>query len=376
MKRIGIATFNRTHNYGSLLQSYALQKVLETRYDSKVEFINFSNDEQREMYAYLNRINSIKNIVKNSIILMNKTITKTHFEDFNDFQSKHLHSSLGDFHTENEVKDLNYDIVISGSDQVWNTKARDFDDFYFLGFLKNIRKVAYACSLGGTNFVTSIENPNKYLNLLNQYSAISVRERNSQQWLDSELDKKIEIMPDPTLLIDKEGYSDIDLFDKEKIFKGDYIHYYGFKYDHSINMKVKELGEKLGLPVVVVDGRKYALYNLKKYGFKVSPHGGPSAFINLMKNCTVSVTQSFHGTIFSMIFEKPFFYMRVPNVSSDDDRASFLLEQTGLLDQSKPFTKIVEESDDLFGINYPSVKNRIKEMQSRADTFIREKIID
>lgn len=374
MKSIGIATFNRTHNYGSLLQSYALQTILETKYDSSVEFINFSNHEQREMYAFLNRMNSVKNIVKDSIILLNNSLTKTHFNDFNRFQSEYLHSSFGDFYTEDEIKNLNYDVVVSGSDQIWNVDARDFDDFYFLGFLKDTKKVAYACSLGGTNLMKRAKDPYKYLKLLNDYSAISVREKNSQRWLASELDKKIEIMPDPTLLIDKESY--LNIFDEKKFFEGDYIHYYGFRYDHSINMKVKELGEKLGLPVVIVDGRKYALYNLKKYGFKVSPHGGPTAFINLMKNCTVSVTQSFHGTIFSMIFEKPFFYMSVPNISSDDDRASFLLEQAGILNQSKPFTKIVDESDDLFDINYPSVKLRIKEMQDRADLFIREKIIN
>lgn len=363
--KIGIATFNRTHNYGSLLQSYALKTFLESHYGVTAEFINFSNDEQREMYAYLNKPNGIRNLVKDFLIIMNHKLTKTHFESFNDFQNKYLSVGRNDYRSSSEINlnDEGYQLLIAGSDQIWNVDARDFDEFYFLGFDSSIKKVAYAVSLGGTDF-TKQPQAKKYINMMNHFDRVSVRERNSKKWLSPVAEKAITIMPDPTMLLSKENY--IQEFDDDPIFTGDYIYYYGFKYDKKINEKVKELGKKLGMPVVVVDGRKYAIYILKQYGFKVAPYGGPKAFINLMKNAKVCVTQSFHGTVFSVLFQIPFFYMSVPNIKSDDDRASYLLEQLGLTRQLIPFTDIVSESENLNHVPFEQSVDKIDSLKAKA----------
>ena len=376
VKKIGIATFNRTHNYGSLLQSYAFMKVLRDKLGTSAEFINFSNDEQREMYAYLNRMNSFKNLIKNFLIIINWKLTQGHFRDFNKFQNDYLVHSEGDFRNSEDLKLVNfdYDVIVSGSDQVWNTAARDFDEFYFLNFATNAKKVAYAVSFGGTNFVNDMKTRQKYLRWINQFDNISVRERNSQSWLQSVEIPHVDIMPDPTLLLTPDEYSNV--IDEKPIFEGEYIFYYGFKYDREINKAVKKMGEALGLPVVVVDGRKYSIYGLRRYGFKVSPQGGPKAFLNIMKNAKYSVTQSFHGTVFSVLMNVPFLYMTVPGVKSDDDRASFLLKQMGMSDQMVGYDELTDKIDRLENLDFSDATNRIAVLRDKGLKYIRHNIID
>ncbi|QQU15548.1 polysaccharide pyruvyl transferase family protein [Enterococcus casseliflavus] len=204
---------------------------------------------------------------------------------------------------------------------------------------------------------------------------MSVRENNSRKWLEDLGINNISIMPDPTLLFEKGEW--IEKFHcEEPLVSGKYINYYGFRYNHEENIVVQSLSEKLGLPVYVVDARKYSLYNLKKYGFKTIKNGGPLAFVNLMAHCTVSLTLSFHGTVFSSLFEKPFFYLRKPNISSDDDRASFLMEQLGLTSQDMKLNNVLEQSDRLFNIDYEKVNAKTNILRKNAFNFFENNIVN
>lgn len=373
MLKIGITTFSRTHNYGSLLQSFALQQILLKKYHLDNEFINYSNQAQREMYALYSKPNSLKNVVKNLIVWKNKILIKQHFEDFEAFFKENLMSSNVDLHDGDIIPVDKYSLLVTGSDQVWNTDAYDFDEIYFLPFADELPKVAYACSLGGTNLLNKTDKINLYKKYLEDFQAISVRERNSQTWISQLTKDEVDIVADPTLLLDKKDY--LDSFDDQPLIEGKYIYYYGFKYEHDMNMKVKELGEKLGLPVYCLDAKKYHFKMLRKYGFKISPHGGPKAFINLINHCEVSVTTSFHGTVFSAIFQKPFFYLRKPGIDAADDRASYLLEQLDLTSQDVPYSEIVARSEELFSIDYNHVQDKILKLQQHSFRYIDKNIV-
>ncbi|WP_269116820.1 hypothetical protein [Enterococcus casseliflavus] len=112
------------------------------------EFINFSNDEQREMYAKYNKLSSFKILVKNLVLLKSKQLIEQHYNDFESFSENYLVKQTEDYRFPSEINYSYFDKIIVGSDQVWNINARDFDEAYYLNFAKDKQKIAYACSMG------------------------------------------------------------------------------------------------------------------------------------------------------------------------------------------------------------------------------------
>ncbi|QQU15547.1 polysaccharide pyruvyl transferase family protein [Enterococcus casseliflavus] len=141
-------SFSRTHNYGSQLQCFALQSYLKSKFNVDSEFINFSNDEQREMYAKYNKLSSFKILVKNLVLLKSKQLIEQHYNDFESFSENYLVKQTEDYRFPSEINYSYFDKIIVGSDQVWNINARDFDEAYYLNFAKDKQKIAYACSMG------------------------------------------------------------------------------------------------------------------------------------------------------------------------------------------------------------------------------------
>lgn len=150
MKKVGIITFHAAHNYGSMLQAYALQQVvLSMGYDC--EIINFRSIVQKEQYKPIFMVGTLYGKCVRFIIQATYAlgILKKHrlFERFLKEElilSKKEYTTLKDLESEN----FNYDYYISGSDQIWNTYTIDFNYAYFLPFVKSGKRIAYAPSMG------------------------------------------------------------------------------------------------------------------------------------------------------------------------------------------------------------------------------------
>lgn len=331
--KIAIITFHASDNCGSQLQTYALSKVIQEHVGITPDIIDYSNRCQQEMYAVFRKTHRVKGLVFNLYRLLFFYWLRPYHKSFRDFIANHVHLTDVRYSLPDELKELDgkYDVYIAGSDQVWNTKARDFDDSYFLDFVTKGRKIAYATSLGATNIIESQSDKIKYTKLLKDFSMLSVREKNAQLLLQTITDKPIELLLDPTLLLPK---SDWDaLAGEEPLIKGKYIFYYAFTYAENPNSIVKAISEKYNMPVYIVDANAWAMGRMFMDGFKLAPQFGPKAFLNLIKYSELVLTTSFHGTALSVAMEKKFWFIKTPMLNPRDDRAITLLNQLGLFDR-------------------------------------------
>ncbi|MBD1427780.1 polysaccharide pyruvyl transferase family protein [Sphingobacterium arenae] len=368
-KMVGIMTFHASHNNGSMLQAYAFQKVLKDKFNLPNEIIDFSNHNQQRMYSILYFPRTIKQVARIALNLLYYQKLKKRYNDYEEFSNKYLVLSSNRIKTSEGLFecDNRYDVVVCGSDQIWNTKAQDADKAYFLPFVKSSKKVAYAVSFGATN-INTISDVDEYARFINNFSALSVREYNAKKWLEELTTIPVEITADPTLLLNTEDYLPLC---SETGIKEKYIFWYTITYTKKSIEYILEVSKKLRLPIYIIDAKEWSRRNLAKYGIKLAPKGGPSSYLSCIKDAELVFTSSFHGTIFSVMFRKNFWYLKKINFDSKDDRASFLLTQLGLMDRFVNLVDVVNLnlSDEP---NYAEVSSKIDELRERSMKFIRK----
>jgi len=368
-KMVGIMTFHASHNNGSMLQAYAFQKVLKDKFNLANEIIDFSNHNQQRMYSILYFPRTIKQVARIALNLLYYQKLNKRYNDYEEFSNKYLVLSSNRIKTTEGLSacDNRYDVVVCGSDQIWNTKAQDADKAYFLPFVKSSKKVAYAVSFGATN-INTISDVDEYARFINNFSALSVREYNAKKWLEELTTIPVEITADPTLLLNTEDYLPLC---SETGIKEKYIFWYTITYTKKSIEYILEVSKKLRLPIYIIDAKEWSRRNLMRYGIKLAPKGGPSSYLSCIKDAELVLTSSFHGTIFSVMFRKNFWYLKKINFDSKDDRASFLLTQLGLMDRFVNLVDVVNLnlSDEP---NYAEVNSKIDELRERSMKFIRE----
>lgn len=306
--KIGIITFHASFNYGSMLQAYALHKVL-TDMGHNVEIINFRSEEQREMYHHPINLSSSEwskthMLLHYFIHFPNYLPQIKKWEKYNSFLNEYLVHTK-EFHTVEDLKkfDFQYDYLVIGSDQIWNTKCRDFSEAYWGDFCnEKIKKIAYAPSMGKNPEALDI---NYIKNCLFNFKAISVREERAKRVLiDNNVSSNIYLTLDPTLLLKP---SDYEAFAKEKpIIKGEYMFFYDpFVRPQYLNIALK-IGKRFGYKIIV--DRTYPL-NAYKHDNDILfyIHVGPKEFLNLIRFSTLVVGHSFHSVLFSILFKKDFY---------------------------------------------------------------------
>lgn len=369
MKKVGIMTFHRSHNCGSIMESFAIQKTIE-KLGYKNELINFSSPGQRDMYYVFSKKKKFKKYVKNILVSpFYKTLSR-HYNDYKSFIEKNLVLSDGDYKSEDELKKIsdNYDIYIAGSDQIWNITIPDYDISYFLSFVNNKKKIAYAPSFGSKNILKYSDNPQQYIDLFNDFNNLSIRENNGKKWLEEMTGREVPVVLDPTLLVDKEEYYKLE---NESGISGDYIFYYSPQYKGDINKFVKKLSKKYKMPVIVWNSKEYAIKGLYKYGFKMAFHQDPGVYLDLIKNAKMVITTSFHGTIFSTIYRKKFWVMKNGDMYGEDDRVITLLNQLEMMD------RLIEPQFNIdFNYNkevdYSEYDNKLPELQKKSLDYLKK----
>lgn len=343
--KIAIITFHAADNCGSQLQAFALFKILKDRFNQDPVIIDYSNKNQIELYSTFRKVRTPKDLLINLYRSLFFFLMKKYKASFSDFIKKYFILTDRRYSNNEELKELDgkYDIFITGSDQVWNTKAYDFDDSYFLDFVTKGRKIAYAPSLGATNIVENNDDRIKYGNLLNDFYLLSVREENAKKILQTITNKNISVLLDPTLLLANDIWLNMA---GERIIKEKYIFYYAFSYGNDANRIVMSLSKKYRLPVYIVDASAWAIRRKFMNGFKLSSKFGPLAFLNLIKYAEVVLTTSFHGTALSVSMHKKFWYLDTSMHNPLDDRATSLLKQLGLMNRMQGYDYLMKT--DLF----------------------------
>ncbi len=323
-KHIAILTFHASHNYGSMLQTYALQTCLE-RLGYLVTIINFRGIAQKSYYIRPGRLLT-KRVVRDlfaspSLFVQNRA----KWDKFERFMREHYHVSrehqkLAD--TEFLVKEeLGLYAIITGGDQIWNMDCLDFNPCYYLPFeTPGIRRIAYSPSLGDENRWKPRNYANVLKALIGGYDFPSVRERSASLFLSDLIGRPVPPVPDPSLLIDKEDYE--KLAGEEPLIKGQYLFYYTPWQIDDVSDFVYSFARKYGYKVV---SSKKSRSKAEK-GFIPYNNAGPEEFLNLLKNATVVCGFSLHMVILSIVFHKDFYAV----MQSEGTRIRDFLGEVGL----------------------------------------------
>lgn len=323
MKKIGCVTFHAAHNYGSVLQAYALQEYIKQEFpDTIFEYINLRTEQQKSFYKYPFVKKSFKNILKE--IFFGRKLKQKH-DKFENFINNEL-SVTQEYAHENDIRQV-YDIYLVGGDQVWNPRCKDFSWFYYFKGVENGIKVSYSPSMGANPILYESEE-HKISDLIRSFDYIGVREEGTASVIEHLCtNKKVEILPDAALLLNKDSW--LNLMNKyEKItIKEPYILFYDLKGVNSTYVYAKEIGKALHKKVIVTRPKKgWDIIGLYENHFET----GPIDFLSLLNNADLIISTSFHGCVFSAIFHKPFIALD----SIGDNRINAFLTEFCLFEHS------------------------------------------
>lgn len=366
MKKISTITFHAAYNYGSNLQAYALQEYVKKicNNDCIYEIINLRNEKQKELNAIFKRRIKIKPIVRDIITLFHKRKIKVKSNRFEDFITNCLNITK-EYNNLEELKKANfkYDYYISGSDQLWNLNAYDFDWANYLEFVNDGKKISYGASFGPKQLVWTEEDKKRIANDLKKYDNISVREQASFENVKALTGREADINIDPTMLLTKEEWN--NLIPKEKIVTEDYILFYTLNPDKNMIKLVKEVSKILKLPVVITKfNNQYDAFS----SFKKLYDTGPIEFLNLVKNAKLIMSSSFHGTIFSILFHKPFFAIR----GNKDFRIQTLLKKMKLENRSIDENDVEEKCLNAYKIDFKEAEILLEEERKKSNKYLKE----
>lgn len=370
--KTGTITFHAPKNNGSFFQAYALQTVLQSQLGVENEIIDFCSEKQMRQYSVFRKPKSRGDIGRNLISLAHYSGLKSRHERFDQIRKKHLALSKR-CTTEQEVYEAAnaYDTPICGSDQIWNTEARDYSDTYFMAGVEK-KKISYATSFG--SHIESIDKDKVQKNI-SGFSHISVREKAGKELLKELLpDKKAELVCDPTLLLLKAEYSNLE---SNEGINGPYIFMYTINYSDEILLATQKLSKELQIPVYTTF-TGYSCIKCRKYEIKVLYDVGPAEFLWLVENATYTCSNSFHGIAFSIIFEKQF--CRPVSENEDgtmaiDDRIDNLLSQLGLNEKTVKYSDV---TSDLLQrkIDYTLVREKLDKIRENGIRYLKTALLD
>ncbi len=327
-KKVGVITMHRIINYGSFLQTYATQTIIENL-GHKCEIIDykFPND-----WHYTNGLENKSTFKSNlSRIVYPLRLTKSHRKMSNIRLAIGKYLNLSScYQSRKEIK-LNppiYDTYVTGSDQTWNPKHTVGDPTFLLDFAPiSARKISFSASLAGNKIDT------KYLSVFKQelckYQNISVRDANGKKLIHDISGKDSIVTLDPTLILNKEQWSSFGRNRRNKYSDKSYIVFYlithSFDPTPYIYELLKELQQTTG----------YKVYSFTKIPEEFNINYEDCAdihveeFIQLYENAKYVVTSSFHGTAFAVNFGVPL-YSVIDDKNQSDDRQSSLLKALGI----------------------------------------------
>lgn len=344
--KICIVTVYNSLNYGAYLQAYALNKVLND-YKNEVSFLK----------------TGARKPFKTTFKLFLSKLLKFKFKEakFELIKLLNFQGPIKKFNTLTNNENLlkMQDIIVFGSDEIWNISRKGVKDYPIL-FGKGIPDnyfVSYAPSINTTN-LEQIKESIDFQEAIEKFNRISVRDYHSLNTLKKITSKDIDIVLDPTFLLKKNVYSELE----EECNERDFILVYGYNHDFTgeqIN-KIKEFAKSVNLKLISV-----GFYN---NWCDESVAASPFMFLSFMKNAKFVITNTFHGTIFSIIYNKQFVTYAGNKVKIIDILKRLNLENRIVTDQQKLGGVIKDQ------IDYQNVKTILEEQINNSYVYIKASI--
>lgn len=347
-KKVGIITFHDSRNYGAVLQAYALQKKV-SEYFPNTEIINYQNPEIEKDLKLWNYSGGIKGLLKAALSFVFRFRKKIAFDSF---LNKYIPMSPSVNSGNIKRFSLKYDIVITGSDQVWNTVLTKDDMQYFLPFCSSKHyRMAYAASFGDKKISLSDDVKKE----ISKFSLITLREDDMLEEVRDAAQCPVGIACDPSFLLKRSEWRKLC---SKRLLKSKYV--FLFMIDDSAEL------------------RKYAERYAKKNGLKLVSnkndinfflHSSPMDFLSWILNAECIITNSFHGTVFSIIFHKKFVSHLRNTKGVPKQRIINLLEQFRLSHRNTDNAQLNMNQEE----DWKYADEKIMQLKSRSWKQMKEK---
>ena len=381
-KKVGIVSCYFKHNYGSMLQAYATQKILD---DMNIENetinidknIDFKNGKKKYYMGQVLNFQFIKSKLGMIKLKLDKKINKNlgknifirdkKYEEFR--KTFRLTEPYKTYAELNEKAEKDYSSVIVGSDQLW-LPVNVVADYYTLNWVpEDVNKISFSTSFG----VSIIPEKYKeaYKKFLNRINYLSTREVAGQKIIKDLTGREATLVCDPTLLFNKVEWMSIQK--DEPIIKGKYIFCYFLGKNIEHRKFAERLKEKTGYKIVSLNhADEYVKYS-DVFADETPYDVGPAEFLNMIRNAEYVCTDSFHGTVFSLINNVKFFtFRRYNNKSkvSTNSRIDSLLGIVNLKDRLINGDEDVEKEIEK-KIDFENVNIKLEEFRNTSKEFLK-----
>lgn len=294
-KKVSTLTFQESHNFGALLQTYALAKKLEML-GCQAEIINYHSRAKEAFYG--GGYNKKNSLAVNLNQKLSFALRKRRKKVMDAFRRDYLKLTDRVYVEQSDLKSYaeGRDYIVCGSDQIWNVNNINYDTAYFLDFVEDpAKKVAYAPSFG----ISDISGDRDfYQKNLQGFEKLSVREKAGAEIVRDLTGRDVPVVLDPCMLLEAKDWNTIE---KEPDIKEPYIFVYYIKYSRKLIEYAKKISKQTGYKVV------FSARTIRDYkdGFKNINIDVPQ-FIGTIKRAEYVITNSFHGTVFSILYGKKF----------------------------------------------------------------------
>lgn len=374
-KIVGITWWK--NNYGSILQAYALEKVIDD-----MEIVEYEILQQFSINAF--SISTLFTYIKGKgayatlkYILKkfgNKKLIQRK-QKCDQFIREYMRISEKNFDANNKKEiEKNYDGFICGSDQIWNPAFNSRNSIYWLPFEDSKYKLAYAPSIGVTKVTEEVSN--EIRNALKSFSGISCRENHGTQLINSILGKeKCITVLDPTLLIDK---SEWEKLVSVRNIQEKYVFSYVLRGTRQQRELISKFAKRNNLIVVSIpnlDPDYYDRRERKYYDIGVTD-ASPQDFISLIKHAEYVFTDSFHCMIFSCLYHKTFFSMKKlgrNQMLRINDFQEWLMLGNRVVETMDDVHRVLSETNDDL---WKRFDERVKQEQKNSMNYLKNHLLD
>lgn len=375
MKTIGIITYHHYYNYGTMLQALALQEKVE-QLGYQAELIDFKQDNSLSRYEMLKlRIKRmpvyIKERKKYRALADSREKIKEKNELFEQFYKTYLHVGKKKYTTTQQLMENPpvYDGYVVGSDQTWNPFVANSPEAFFLPFVENkSKKGSYGPSLAVKSL--SDEKEKEYRKKLSNFSFLSCREQDGAQLLSRITQKEVKCVLDPTLLLSAKEWGKYCEFE---IPKEPYIlvYFWGEKSEH--RRAVEKIQKLTNWKIISLPA---AYLEMENNDYK-KVWGGPKEFLSLIRGAALICTDSFHGTMFSINFQRNFFSFCKSSDSEESSENSRLYSALNIFGLSN---RIIHNMDNLtaedISIDYKNVIPILEEQRRDSIEYLENMLFE
>ena len=364
-----ISSYYQNWNMGGLLQAYALNRAIrDLGYDA--EHIRLCYTEPADTDSALSaRVRTVLTRHRLSSELIERFFTFRQHESknrksFRDFHDHAIHGSAACCDAITAVKlNRHYDIFVTGSDQIWNPEfwsERLLGVFGLLFAARGKRTLSYAASIGSEQAVAGKEDV--FRAFLEKLDFVSVREAAAQTCLQPLTDKPVRVVVDPTLLLKSSDWAEETA---ERQTDAPYLFAYFLEEETKHTAQLHAAAGQLSLPVYCISTEK-GQYVRPEQDHQICD-AGPREFLSYIRNAEMIVTNSFHGMVFSVVFQKPFWVVkryRDTDKASANNRITDFLRMLGLEDRLLEDGEMPDAERLRRPIDYDRVSTRLEDLRT------------